>query len=96
MVNALNSLTSLISLISLVYSLRRLTFTNVILNAVKNLSVSTDFQPCTDLEILRYAQDDRARMRKRVMRLWVLWVKWGVICVLVRVDDVVRSARLCR
>ena len=30
----------------------------VILNAVKNLSVSTYFQPRIDLEILRYAQDD--------------------------------------
>ena len=31
---------------------------SVILNAVKNLSVSTYFQPRIDLEILRYAQDD--------------------------------------
>ena len=54
-------------------------FIRDILNAVKNLSVSTDFQPCTDLEILRYAQDDSARMRKRVMRLWVLWVFMGIM-----------------
>ena len=31
---------------------------SVILNVVKNLSVSTYFQPRIDLEILRYAQDD--------------------------------------
>ena len=30
----------------------------VILNAVKNLSVSTDSHPLGDLEILRFAQDD--------------------------------------
>ena len=33
---------------------------SVILNAVKNLTVSADLQPRIDLEILRYAQDDNA------------------------------------
>ena len=35
----------------------------VILNAVKNLAVSTYFQPRIDLEILRYAQDDFANWK---------------------------------